>query len=255
MSSDVSCWLSWTVLDGRMTGDEMEVRDGRAGTGDGNACVLAVHRCRIERSGQRSSLVGPDGRTIEPFDSVQWSMRRADRPFAAGGVGNRERGDVARRVVPGDHRVARALPSVVPLGIRGRPRRLDGGPPGCRVQVDRVERQDVARRTRPPAGDAENDGGTAVVVGQAVTARIELQPGDGLDRPPLARAQRGAVAEHGIPRRFVGPPPRGSHASGLPRSDDLRERGFLAGAQVQHTASGRVPGPRPGDVDVDVVFI
>ena len=177
----------------------MKVRTGKRGSaGRGDSRVGAVQRRGVERSHQRPPLIGADWRTIEPVDSVQRSVRRAERPFAFGAVGDREGRDLAGRIVPGQHHVALALPALVPLCIAGGASRPDLGPPGRRVDGHGIQLDQVARRTLAAARNSEHDCRCAVDVGQREAFRVELEASDRVGRPPLARPQRRTLVEHRI---------------------------------------------------------
>ena len=234
----------------------MKVRTWRRGsTGRGDSRVGAVQRRGVERSRQRPSLIGADWRTIEPVDSVQRAVCRAERPFALGTVGDREGRDFAGRVVPGEHHVALALPTLVSLCIAGRSPRSDLGPPRRRVEGHGIQHDQVAGGSLAAAGNSEHHCWCAVDVGQREALRVELEASDGVGRPPLARPQRRTLAEHRIARRVVLPAARRQHSGCLRRPDHLRQMGFPARSEVEHASPCRVPRVRARNVDVDVILI
>ena len=234
----------------------MKVRTGRRGSsGRGDSRVGAVQRRGVERSHQRPSLIGADWRTIEPVDSVQRSVCGAERPFALGTVGDRERRELAGRIVPGEHHVAFALPPLVPLCIAGRSSRPDLGPPRRRVDGHGIELDQVARGALAAARNSEHDCRCAIDIGQREALRVELEASDGVGRPPLARPQRRTLAEHRIARRFVLAAARGQHSGCLRRPNHLRQPGFPTRSEVEHASPRRMPRPRARNIDVDVILI
>lgn len=256
MSSDDSCWLSRTVLDGRISGDEMEVRPERwLPACHGDAGVLAVERSGVERSHQRAPLVGSNRRTIQPIDSIQRAARHADRPFSLRAVGDRECRDLARGVVSSDYGITGALPTIVSLGIRRRPPQVHRGPPLFRVHEDRVQLHEVANGALAAPRDPKHNSRFPVIDRQVEAARIEPQPRDGICRPALQLAQTPAIAQDGVARLLVLPAAFGPDSSGLRPPQDLREAGFPARPKVQHPSAGRVPVARVWKLDVDVILI
>ena len=182
-----------------MCGDEVEVRQRRRRLADyRDAGVLAVARCLVEGPRQRTPLLGPDWRTIQPIDPIQGPGHRPERPFPFRTVGNRQSCDIAGRIVAGQHGVTLPLPAIVSLGVAGGPAGARSGPPLGRVDRDRVQRDEVAYRAGPAAGDAENHGRIPICVGEAEAARIELQPGDRVGRTALTLAQRRPVMQDGV---------------------------------------------------------
>lgn len=177
----------------------MKVRTGRRGsTVRGDSRVGAVQRRGVECSYQRPPLLRADWRTIEPVDSVQRSVCRAERPFALGTVGDRQGRDLSGGIVAGKHNVALTLPPLVPLCIAGRAPRSDFGPPRRRVDGHGIQLDQVARSALAAARNSEHDCRCAVDVGQREALRVELEARDGVGRPPLARPQRRTLVEHRI---------------------------------------------------------
>ena len=234
----------------------MEVRTWRRrSTGRRDPRIGAVQRRGIERSHQRPSLIGSDWRTIQPVDSVQWSVGRAERPLALGTVGDREGRELAGRIVPGKHRVAVALPPIVSLCITDRAAQPDLRPPRRRVDGDGIQFDQAARRALSAARNSEHDSRCAIGVGEREALRVEPEVSDGVGRPPLSRSERRTLAEHRIARRFVLAAARGEHSCRLRGPNHLRQRGFPARSEVEHAAAGRVPRSRTRNVHVDVVLI
>jgi hypothetical protein len=234
----------------------MEVRHLRGGPASrGDARIFAVLRRRIERADQRSPFVGANWRTIQPFDSIQRSARRADRPFAPGAIDNRQRRDLARRVVSRDHGISGAPPAIVALGVGRRPAHPQRGPPVGRVDRDRVELHEIAHGPGSASRNSEHDSRAAIGLGQVEAARIEAEPGDRIGRSALVRAQRRSLALHRVARGVVPPPSRGAHPESLSLADDVAERGFPARPQIHHAAPRRVPRAGARRVDVDVILI
>jgi hypothetical protein len=233
----------------------MEVRDRRADPRRGDARIFVVHRRGVEGADQRSTLVGADWRTIQPFDSIQWSARRTHRPFAFGAVGDRKGRDLTGRIVPRDHGITRAPPAIVALSVRARPSGTHGRPPRCGIDRYGIELDEVSGRTRPATRDPEHDRWMSIFVAQAEASRIELEPGDGVCRPSLPRTEIRAAAKHGVPRRLVGAAAFGAHTTGVSQPRDIGEPRLLARAQIQHATSRRVPRPCAGHVHVYVILI
>lgn len=233
----------------------MEVRDRRDGSRGGDARVLSVHRRRVEGASERSTLVTANRRTIQPIDSIQWPAGRAQRPFAFRAVGDREGRDLAGGIVSRDNGITAALPAIVSLGIRRRPAHTHRRPPTGRIDRDRIELDEVADRSRPSTRDPEHDGRTPVGGAQTEASWIELESGDGVSRTPLSPVQGRPFAQNGIPCCLVGPAPFGAHASSVRQTCDISQPRFLARAQIEHAAAGRVPRTRALDIDIDVIFI
>jgi len=190
----------------------MEVRHLRGGPASrGDASIFAVQRRRIERAGQRPPLVGANWRTIQPIDSIQWSARRAERPFAPGAVHDRQRGNLARRVVSRDHRVPCAAPPIVSLRVGRGPLTPQRGPPVGRVDRDRIELYEIPGGAGSTPRNSEHDSRAAIGLCQVEAAWVKAEPGDRVGRPTLVRAQRRSLALHGVARGVVPPPPRGAH--------------------------------------------
>src|SRR5215467_6661270 len=111
MSSDVSCWLSRTALEGRMTRGEVDemvcdrpgsdrsevqphARARRVRRGDAGGAI--VRRSLAERTRQCAPRLLADHRMIEPVDTVQRRQHRAHRPLAPRRVRDRDAGDHTR---------------------------------------------------------------------------------------------------------------------------------------------------------------
>ena len=233
----------------------MKVRRGRGPARAGDASILSVQRCSVEGPRERSPLVGADGRTIEPIDSIQRPARHAERPLSLGAVGDRERRHLTRSIVPRHDGVAGTLPAIVPLRIGHGPTGTHVGPPGGGVDRHGIQLDQVACRTGAATRNSEHDRGMAVVVLETEAARIESEAGDRVRRATLPGPQRRPVPQDRVTRFLVSAISLGRDAGGFGRAEKIGEGGFTPGAQVEHTAAGGVPRLRAGNVDVYVILI
>src|SRR5579884_555933 len=146
MSSEVSCWLSWTDFEGRI-----EWANGRVGAW---ACgriaerrdtgIFIIRRGGVERADERAAIGVGERWTIQPVDAAERRRHVDERPFAPRRIGDRQPRDVAAGVVPRNHRVGRRRPTVVAFVVRCRQRRPHLAPPRRNaVDDDRIQLDDV----------------------------------------------------------------------------------------------------------------
>lgn len=144
------------------------------------------------------------------------------------------------------------IPDVV-VGEGARNGRREVPPPGSRLDGDRIELDAVTGRPFAAPGHVESDGRLPIDGRQLEAPLIEMRPAKGVSAPQVVRRGR-PVVQNRIALELV--------AMAAAIDDRLRDRtteelgntGWCAGPQIQHAASRRVPGTRPGQIDVDVIL-
>src|SRR6185369_17088557 len=185
MSSDVSCWLSRTVLEaGGMCAGEKEICKPEFGASVrradarnhwwvaarrplGDARAFVIQRGSIERLCEIATFGGADRRTIEPIDPVQRRGDRRERPLAMRRIRERDCRELSRAVVPCDHSIAGMAPSVRAVGVGRRAAVANLGPPRHGWSRDWVELDPVAGPAFATPRNGERDGRTAIQIGEA----------------------------------------------------------------------------------------
>jgi hypothetical protein len=111
-------------------------------------------------------------------------------------IGKREARDLTRCVIPRQHLIANTGPAVVPgVVARGKAAR-EVAPPGDRVGGERLELDDMSRRTRTVPGNAEGHLGAAAVLGQREARLVELKPLECVGGAPVGLAHPRARPDH-----------------------------------------------------------
>src|SRR5579885_1211285 len=155
MSSDVSCWLSLTVFEGRIDGRMDGWTSGRMAERR-DARILIIRRGGVECADERAAVSFRDRRTIEPIDAMHRRRHVGERPLASRRIRDREPRHLAARVVARHHRIRRRAPAIVAFVVADRKRRTKRRPPRRRVvDRDRIQLDDVACRAMARAGHRE----------------------------------------------------------------------------------------------------
>jgi hypothetical protein len=220
----------------------------------GDARVLVVCRCLIERANQRRPAGGAHRRTIEPIDVAEGARDVGYRPLPFRRVRERHRCDVAGGVVSRHHTIARAVPPVVSGGVGRGHAALDPTPPSRVVHLEWVELHGVVASGLGRAGHAERHRGLAIHRGQREAALIELQPLQHRRGSAVPLAQLAPDADDRVARRLVNPAPGFGEAAALGHAKHVRHHTLLAGPQIQHAPAAGVPGSVHGQIEVDVIL-
>lgn len=173
-----------------MTGDELEVRV-RGKRRDTRR--VTVRGGLIERADQRLSLGIAHSGMIEPVDATKRRQHGGNRPLTLLGIGDRKVRDVSGSVVPGKHRIARSLPTII-AGVVGERKRVHQRPPPVDggVGIDRLELDDASHRAGTTARHGERDRRDVTVVGQDKGKVVELATLERVGRATLVGRQAGA---------------------------------------------------------------
>lgn len=215
---------------------------------------FTVHRCGIERTDERLTVVRADRRTIEPVHSMQRGADGCQRPLPVGGVGDRKMRDSASRVVAGDDPVARRVPVVVAHRIgRGPGGHRLGRPVGAHGHG--LQLQAVSLHAFAAPRNLERDGGVAFEGGDREAVIVETLARKGLRGPALIGGQRRRGVRDRIEKGLVRPSSLLDHAVAIARPEEVADRCRFAGTEVDHAPPCGAPGLSAACADVDSIFI
>lgn len=165
--------------------------------------VLIIRRRLIECAEQRATLgVGWLG-VVEPIDPAQRSGDARDRPPSFRRIGDRHARRGAGRVVVGDDGIRRADPHVAAIFVLVGKAHAEVAPPRHGVDGQRIQLDEISRRTLAVSRNAEAHRWTAIDVGEREAVHIELQVGERIRGATIAAAKQSTRAESGIARRLV----------------------------------------------------
>ena len=179
------------------------------------------------------------------------------RPLTPRRVGHRDSGGRATRVIAGEHLIAGTVPAIVALVVGRRNSGPDVRPPrdGRRVDLERLELDEVSRDALTLARHAEAHRGLSVDVGKDEAALIEAETGQRRCSATIPSAQIGAGANDGIALSLIDAAPGRHESLADGRPEEIRDARLPAGAKVQHAAASRMPRLTAREVDVDVVLV
>jgi len=148
------------------------------------------------------------------------------------------------------------MPTIVALLVRRRNAGSDVGPPRGRARIrrDRLERDQVARRSFTQAGHAEADCRLSVQVGQNEAALVESQTRQGRCGRAVLDAQLRAGVKDRVTLCFICTFAGGLEPMADGRAEQIGEARRFARPKVQHAAAGRMPRVTARKIDVDVVL-
>ena len=222
---------------------------------DGHARALIIQRGGVECRRQLTPFAGADWWPIQPVDAVDRRGDRDERPLAVRRISERYTRNLAGAVVTRDHGVSGVRPPVGPVRIRCRTAVADVRPPWRAGRGDRLELHTIARPALSATGDREGHRRTAIHVGEAEAAFVELRACD---------RHRGSAARFVQPSLDTDERVANETERAPPVALDPRRRGVTekvgntlarSRSQIDYAATRRVPWPVPREVDVDVVFI
>jgi hypothetical protein len=215
---------------------------------------VIVRRGLIECTDERASLIVPDRRVVQPVDPMQRSQHRRHRPLTLRRIGDRDLRDLAGGIVPRDHVIAIASPSIVAAVVRRRETGHDRAPPRRGVRADGLELDRVADRTFASTGNAELQRRRAIDHAEIEASLVELEQRQRIRRAALFVAHpwtRGAQRIAGVLKCVS----RCRDQADALRSAEHVGDGLRASrAEIDDAATRRVPQRVIGPFDVDVVL-
>ena len=236
-----------------------EVKDRRyrcRGVGaNRDAGALAVRSRLVERALELLARALAHRGLVEPIDALERRSHGRERPFTIRRIGDRDARDVARRIITRDDVVVAVVPAIVIRRIGARQEWQNVLPPRCRIDREGLELDHVSRRARPVPGNAERDGRIAVDVVDAEASLIELEMRERLGGSAISRGHRGARSLDGVARGQICGTSACNELARFRSAEDVGERHGLAGSQVDHSATCRMPRRVPGNRHVDVILV
>ncbi len=208
---------------------------------------LVIERRLLECAIERAAPQRVERWTVKPQDSRGGRRDATERPLPRRAVAERELRRAAARVVAHHDFVRAAAPDVAsPVGRRHGKCRHRRRPPRRLADRDGRERKQVARVSRPGAGNGVRDGWRAVERRDREARRIQAVEGQhrrgALPAFVLARAHR---VQRGLEHAFAC-----ALHEGLRGASHRGERGGSARADVEHPAPARMPGRSVVPLDI-----
>jgi hypothetical protein len=163
---------------------------------------------------------------------------------------------VLTRVVASENRIACSGPAVAALIVGGRQAGTNLRPPRRRRRIgrDRIELDELARRTFARTGHTESNRRASVHIGQNEAALVEMEPGKRRGSEPIVGVEIGAAAKDGIPLALVQTTTARFDPACGGRTEQLRDAGRFPGAKIQDTAPSGMPRLTSGKIDVDSIL-